>query len=191
MNQQQIRKAKRQQRKDISKEQKVIYSRQVMQKIMHLEQYKNAKNIAGYLAMPEELQLDVIISSSWQIGKNIFLPVVIANKKPLLFAKYKKESILTKGSLGINIPVTTNADYVDAKNMDLVITPLVAFDEECNRIGMGGGFYDRTFSFVGDSVSNTFLVGVAFDEQQTEKIEANRWDVKPDLIITPSNIFKK
>ena len=69
-----------------------------------------------------------------------------------------------------------------------MIVPLVGFDDECHRIGMGRGFYDRAFSFVGRSEPprRPRLVGVAFDEQRCERIDPQEWDVALDAVVTPT-----
>jgi 5-formyltetrahydrofolate cyclo-ligase len=76
--------------------------------------------------------------------------------------------------------------------LDFVITPLVAFDDSCNRIGVGGGFYDRTFEFLKHSesdVSQVALVGFAFELQRVDVIQINDWDVPLVAVATESGVY--
>ena len=74
--------------------------------------------------------------------------------------------------------------------LDAVIVPLLGFDHHCNRIGMGGGYYDMSFAFK-QKFSILELIGIAFDEQQVDSIKINYWDVPMDIIVTPTQIFRK
>jgi len=77
------------------------------------------------------------------------------------------------------------------QQLDLVLAPLVVFDENCNRIGMGGGFYDRSFAFRKDSqVTKPVLIGVAHDFQKVQQIVPEDWDVRLDMIVTNKAIYK-
>ena len=67
---------------------------------------------------------------------------------------------------------------------------ILGFDINKNRLGMGGGFYDKSFEFCNSSFSKIILVGIAFDQQHTEKIAINSWDIKMDVIITPTKIIR-
>ena len=74
--------------------------------------------------------------------------------------------------------------------LDLVLTPLTVFDAERNRIGMGGGFYDRSFAFRKDPAhTRPRLVGVAHELQKVEHIEPEDWDVRLDLVVTDEAIY--
>ncbi len=182
--QQQWRVEKRQARKNLSTTDKTDKSQQIVEQIIATDNYKNAQCIGAYLAMPEEVNLQSLIEIAWADNKQVYLPVVIDWEKPLLFAPYHTDSQLVKDKLNIDIPNTDTDNYITAEQLDLVITPLVAFDRYNNRIGMGGGFYDRTFAFKKHQ-NRPVLIGVAFAVQQTNSpISVNDWDIRPDRIIT-------
>ncbi|MBS9781419.1 MAG: 5-formyltetrahydrofolate cyclo-ligase [Gammaproteobacteria bacterium] len=189
--QKQWREEKRQARKNLSTTDKAEKSQTIIKKIIESNDYKNAKHIGMYLAMPEEVNLQTLIETAWKDGKSVYLPVVIGWGELLLFAPYTSDSQLVKDALNIDIPNTDTDSYITADKLDLVITPLVAFDKNNNRIGMGGGFYDRTFSCKKlqanpDSPQNKpTLIGVAFAIQQTDSlIPVNEWDIPVDKIIS-------
>ncbi len=186
--QQQWRQEKRQARKNLSATDKAQKSQAIIKQIIGSEDYQNAKHIGAYLAMPEEVNIQTLIETAWQDGKSVYLPIVIGRGKPLLFAPYHTDSLLIQGTLSINIPDCNTDSYISADKLDLVITPLVAFDEDNNRIGMGGGFYDRTFAFRKSKEKpkkKPKLIGTAFAVQRTDSlIPVNEWDIRLDRVIT-------
>ena len=66
--------------------------------------------------------------------------------------------------------------------------PLVGFDAQRNRLGMGGGFYDRTFAFRNNK-NNPYLIALAYEWQHLPKLSKEAWDITPDLIITEKAVF--
>ncbi len=185
LSQKNIREQKRSARKNLSVDDKRKKSRHISEKVIQCKIYQQAQHIGAYLSMPEEVNVKAIIEAAWADGKKIYLPVVRGWDKPLQFAPYTPESILVKDVLGIKIPDIDKTHYLPAEQLDLVITPLVAFDKKRNRIGMGGGFYDRTFAFKTAEPEKPILLGVAFEIQRSnEIIKANHWDICPDKIIS-------
>lgn len=180
---------KRQARKNLSDAEKIDKSQTISECVIASDAYQNAELIGAYLCMPEEVDVKGIIEQAWADGKQVYLPVVTTWGKPLLFAPYTPTTPLTKDALDIDIPDVEKDQYIPAERLDLVITPLVAFDENRNRIGMGGGFYDRTFAFKQQQPTPT-LLAVAFAVQGTERpIPVNDWDIRPDAIITETPYY--
>ena len=99
------------------------------------------------------------------------------------------DSQLSKNTFGIWEPVA--GEKIDAKSLDLVCAPLVAFDQDGHRIGMGGGYYDRYFSFLANRNRwrQPKLIGLAFDCQKVEKIRPNPWDIRLYSVVTETNTF--
>lgn len=185
--QEHIRQAVRSKRKQLSHEEKQKQSQAVADTLRTLPAYQNATNVGVYLHLPEELSVEAITSHAWSQGKSVYLPVVLQRGAALAFAPYHEDSRMRKDCLSIPIPDVSTKDYIHAEQLDCVITPLVAFDQDCNRIGMGGGFYDRTFA---TKTHQPFLIGVAFIEQLVaDGITANAWDVRPDCIVTADHVY--
>ncbi len=185
------RQIKRAERKALSPEDKQIKNTKIAKYLSATDSYQKAKRIGAYLSLPEEVGVRMIIEQAWNDGKEVYLPVVMDWGKPLQFARYTSDTPLTKDVLNIDIPQMDACDYISAECLDMVVTPLVAFDTDCNRIGMGGGFYDRTFAKKINKDTDCVLVGVAFDTQCIDgKIETNVWDVRPDMIITEKRIYR-
>jgi 5-formyltetrahydrofolate cyclo-ligase len=149
---------------------------------------QEAQKIACYLPLKTEVDTWPFVSRALAQNKFVFVPVV-QKKYSMVFRKISADSEFRTSELGISEPLT--AEEIDARELDLVVMPLVAFDSARNRIGMGGGYYDRAFEFAGkdDNTSIPSLIGVAFDCQCVEKISPNPWDIKLSKIITESRAY--
>ena len=86
-------------------------------------------------------------------------------------------------------PAVDDSEALDASELDLVLTPLVAFDDCGHRLGQGGGFYDRTFAFRHNQAAPPLLIGIAYAFQQRPRLEPQPWDLKVDLVVTEKAIL--
>jgi 5-formyltetrahydrofolate cyclo-ligase len=101
----------------------------------------------------------------------------------LIFVKIDKKTQYKKNIYAIPEPIYTAKDIISSEDLDLVIMPLVATDKEGNRMGMGGGYYDRSFAFKKDKKTNyPQLLGFAYDFQLISSIYPEPWDVPLDFI---------
>lgn len=94
---------------------------------------------------------------------------------------------------GIPEPPITSGGLLPARQLDLVLVPLLGFDDECNRLGMGGGFYDRTFAFLRfrRHLRRPFLLGFADEAQHVPSLPAKPWDVRLDAVVTNHALMKR
>jgi len=136
-----------------------------------------AKSIACYLPMADEVDPGAIIERAWSAKKRIFCPI-LANPGKMFFRRLRRDSTLTRNFFGLWEPI--DGEIISVRQLDLVITPLVAFDDKNNRIGMGGGYFDRSFAFQKYPAHwrRPKLFGVAFACQKVEKIAPNPWDIR-------------
>ena len=138
--------------------------------------------VAGYWAMDGEIALH-----SWQLrlppGLRYCLPV-LHEGSTLRFAPWRPGDALVTNRFGIPEPDVQAASALDPQAMSLVVMPLVGFDGAGQRLGMGGGWYDRSFAFRNTSMPPPWLVGVGFDAQRVENLTPQAWDVLPDAICT-------
>lgn len=164
-------------------------------KVLALEEYKNTDVIFIYADYNKEVKTNTIIENALKSGKRVAVPRVYmhevaaegASSKYMKFHYITSQNDLEKGYNGIPEPKETlpvaDADTANA----LMVMPMVAFDEERNRVGYGGGFYDRYL----DSHSFAYKVGIAYDEQKVDVIDdKNEQDIRPDMIITQKNIYR-
>ena len=139
------------------------------------------KRVAGYLAFQGETDVSPIMDELRKQGVGTYVPML--NSETLRFAKWTHNTSYTLNRFGIVEPDVPMSEWIGAEELDAVLVPLVAFDGQGNRMGMGGGFYDKTFSNRKRSPAPPWLIGVAHTQQQTNDVFEDWWDVKPDQII--------
>lgn len=156
-------------------------------------EYQLATHVAAYIAIRGEIDLAPLIKSGFSGGKQFYLPVLRGSA--MYFAPWSPDKPLEKKGFGLLEPDADPANYISPSQLDLVLTPLVVFDDKCNRIGQGGGFYDRTFAHKiggpgsGD-VARPVLLGVAHDSQREPLLQPESWDVPLDLIVTERCVYR-
>lgn len=169
--------------------------------------FKNAQRVALYLPNDGELDTTYLIEYLFTLNITVFLPVLDPdNKGHLLFAEHRSDLPLHKNKFGIPEPVLNKTLLCPAQELDVICTPLVAFDQAGNRLGMGGGFYDRTLASLNicalDDINKqsaqqaaaqvnkaTCLVGIAHDIQQVDEVQQCEWDIPLPVILTPTQIL--
>ena len=139
-----------------------------------------ARRVAAYRAVRGEIPLDVLLAGEC---REVFtLPRVVGDD--LEFVAWHEGQSFAPGSFGIPEPV--DGEVVALADHDTVLVPLTAFDGRCQRVGQGGGFYDRALASLppGAEASRPATVGVAHWFQQVEEIPCERWDVPLDAVVT-------
>lgn len=142
--------------------------------------YRRSRDVAVYWSADGEMDLGAFIRRAWRDGKRIYLPVLAGHgRQGLWFRRYTPDSLLRPNHYGIPEPARENRAAMAARRLDLVLTPLVAFDAHGHRLGMGGGYYDRTFAFLHHRSrwQHPRLIGVAYSFQEAEVLPAEPWDV--------------
>ena len=139
-------------------------------------------HVAGYWAMDGEIALH-----SWQLRlprELVYCLPVLHEDSLLRFAPWRPGDPLVTNRFGIPEPDVEPASALPPEALSLVAMPLVGFDPGGRRLGMGGGWYDRTFAFRHAAMPPPWLVGVGFDAQCVAALDAESWDVLPDAICT-------
>ncbi|MFQ5936801.1 MAG: 5-formyltetrahydrofolate cyclo-ligase, partial [Acidiferrobacterales bacterium] len=128
----------------------------------------------------------------WALGKLCYLPIVPQEPhNPLSFAPVVCDTSLEKNRFGVLEPVVPTQVLITAKQLDLIFLPLVGFDPEGNRLGMGSGFYDRSLAFLRDRThrGNPHPVGLAHDFQHIDGFAVDPWDVPLEAVITDKYVY--
>ncbi len=177
----------RQKRRAINHSNRERFAKRLLFQTQKLVTFKHGQKIAIYLPNDGEIDTKYINNFLKRQGFSIYLPIL--DNKSLKFAKINKH--FKKNRFGIKEPVSTQ--ILSAKQMNIIFIPLVGFDKNKNRIGMGGGFYDRTLSFKKhqQNYKNPKLCGLAFDCQKVNKLNTKPWDIPLNAIITPTTIYTK
>ncbi len=164
------------------------------QQLIKSKTVQQAERIALYLANDAELSLQPFIQWCWQQNKQVYLPVLHPFCSGyLLFLQYQPNSKMTVNKYNIAEPKLNVNIVCPATQLDIIFTPLVAFDHKGERLGMGGGFYDRTLAYVAkhqlSAENSTKIMGLAHDCQQVESVPTESWDIPLPEIYTPTQHF--
>ena len=178
-----IRQYMRRQRQHLSPDTYQKSQQKITAKTLAFIQQQQAKNIALYLTFDGEISTQEIIQQLWQLKKNVFLPVLHPFVKGhLLFLAYTPNTQMIVNKFGILEPKLQVQNIIPLNELDIIFTPLVAFDEQNNRLGMGGGFYDRTLQ---NWQQKSFLpIGLAYSWQKLPSLPVNPWDQPLHQILT-------
>lgn len=192
MNTRQIRTSLRQQRRSLSLNLQRKHQRSVLKHLKQSGLLKRHKRFAIYLHGDGELHTDMIIKTLLKMKKQVFLPVLYPYaKNQLWFYPYKADTQLVKNRFNIQEP-PISGKAIAPSYLDVVLMPLVGFDNKGNRIGMGGGFYDRSFAFTKRNRKKRLpmMIGLAHDLQQCTNIKHQPWDIRLDGVITEKKVMK-
>lgn len=170
--------------------------------LLHVSAIHRADRISFYLAQDGEIDLLPLMLHCFRQGRRCFLPVLgTMDDQKLNFAEWVPGMPMVKNRFGIPEPSVHTHQLSSAADMNLVFMPLVAFDDCGNRLGMGGGYYDRTLAaFCTPQIKhqNRFqhtgrcprLVATAHDIQHVPELTRESWDVIPDITITPGRVIR-
>ena len=162
----------------------------ITDKLIQSKEYEESENILIYVSYNQEVKTDKIINKSIENGKKVYVPKVFhkfmddKDVKYMEFVRITSLDELVPGFKGIPEPVS---DEYTELNSGLIVMPGIAFDNSRNRIGYGGGFYDR---YLMKHMSDFFKVAVCFDYQVVEDIPSEEFDIRPDIIITDRRIIQ-
>jgi len=159
-------------------------SKLLKQKLSQHSNFKYVKSVALYLANDGEVNTYPAIQQAWQRGQHVYLPVLDPIRKGFLwFVEYKPDSRMRNNRFGIAEPDPRFNRRINPRFLHAVGLPLVAFDSEGNRLGMGGGFYDRSFEFCRQPGVKPRLFGLAHRCQQADTLPMESWDIQLKGII--------
>jgi 5-formyltetrahydrofolate cyclo-ligase len=192
-----IRRSICRQREQLTEEFRQQVAESICRTVRDQPEFQEANHIAVFRAIRGEVNLLPIIQQAWDLGKHTYLPVILQRGQPLEFREFTPHTRLIVNSYGIAEPSAEIAAY-PLEEIELVLAPLAAFDRNCNRLGMGAGYYDRTFPMSSPAGQRQLthrkrptLLGVAYEFQCVSEFDRHEWDVPMDKIVTESHIYRR
>lgn len=162
--------------------------------LSHYRPLLKAKRIALYIGTRGEFDPTPLVDTLMAQNKQWYLPVLHPFRHGrLLFAEWQRNKELTLNRFGIPEPNPRSSKLLPARALDVVVVPLLGFDANCHRLGMGGGYYDRSFAFrrYRTHLTGPHLLGAAFDVQRVDELEQQPWDVRLDAIMTDAAFYSR
>lgn len=189
-NRQQLRTQMRQRRMALSASEQQSAASALVQQFLQQTTLMQAKHIALYLSNDGEINTQPLIEALWTAGITLYLPILHPLVPGyLLFQQYHASTPMTANRFGIAEPQLNCSQVKPVAELEIICTPLVAFDAQGQRLGMGGGFYDRTLAQL-PAAHSVQIVGLAHSCQQVAELPNEAWDYPLNAIVTPQNCFQ-
>ena len=179
----QLRTLLRKKRSALSRGEIHSHSHSAMTHFVHSDIFLKNQHFACYLSANHEIETQLFIEHLFQYKKKCYLPRL--EQDHMVFAHYTLGDSLTSNQFNILEPTATQ--HRDAKELDVILAPLVGFDSKGHRLGMGGGFYDRTLENV-KGQSKPMIIGLAFECQRIDAVPTEAWDIPLDAILTENGL---
>ena len=175
-------------RKNLTNEEVFEKSHLIFNNLKTLSLYENAKSVLLYMDFNNEVKTKFILDDLIGSKRTAVIPISVPRSLNMILSQVVNPEIeLARSSYGILEPKPEYIREVDAKILDLVIVPGIAFDPEGYRIGYGGGYYDYFFGNAGEGIPS---VAIAFDLQLIEEAPRDSYDRPVDFIVTESRIIE-
>lgn len=190
-NKKSLRKQARSARAALSPDYRRLAERQALRRALRAGLFLKGRRWAFYLPMGEEFDALPLLNQALHMGKDCYLPITAQRiAQPLRFARLDGRHGLTHNRYGIIEPHSRN--LMNARRLDVMIMPLVGFDRQGRRLGMGGGYYDATLAYLRSRRRwrRPLLVGVAYACQELKEVPAEPWDVRLDMILTEDGLIR-
>ncbi|KPU44188.1 putative 5-formyltetrahydrofolate cyclo-ligase [Oxobacter pfennigii] len=173
-------------RQKISREDVLKKSLEIKNKLFNIPEFINAKRVMFFVSYKNEVDTIDMIDEAMKLGKEIIVPIVVPGEKDLLLSKLNSMNELEESSYGILEPPKKYIRPVSAEEIDFVVAPGVAFDENGFRMGYGGGYYDRLLSKISKSCK---VAAIAFEMQIVPEVPTEPHDMRIGMIITEDRII--
>ena len=189
MEKKEIRKQALQKRNELTKEYRTQANDEIYKRLITLESYRRAKVILSYVSYKSEVDTKKILEMAFKDGKTVAVPKVLERNGRMEFYEIQSLQELEVGYQGIEEPNIVGKSPIEPEAMRehwLMIMPGAAFDSQGNRIGYGGGFYDRYLHRHPDVMET---IAICYEIQMVEKIPTQAFDVRTDRIITEQRMI--
>ncbi|MDE2089824.1 MAG: 5-formyltetrahydrofolate cyclo-ligase [Gammaproteobacteria bacterium] len=179
------------QRRRLTPTQRAACAEQLARRLASTPLFKRSRRIACYLPIDGELDPAPLIYRALAMKKSVYLPVLVPLGTRLGFIRYRPGDRLALNRYGIPEPTSGFHARINPAALDLVLVPLVAFDSRGNRLGMGAGYYDRSFAYLKSRRhwNKPRLLGLAYEFQKVPRLPDKPWDVPLSGIATEKRVY--
>jgi 5-formyltetrahydrofolate cyclo-ligase len=190
-----LRRELRRRRRALTPAQRQAASQRLCRLLRRLPEVQRARRVALYLPNDGEIDPTPLIGWLRRRGARVHLPVLRPlSRNRLWFVHYHPDTPMATNRYGIPEPETRHGAHrarrLPAWALDLILLPLVGFDEEGQRMGMGGGFYDRSLAFTRRPGPRPRLIGLAHECQRVASLPVEPWDVPLDAIVSDARVIR-
>ncbi len=183
-----LRRALRQRRREASPAERMGAGEAIAAGLLSHPRFPPVGYVAGYWATHGEVPLHLL--QMRLSDQHVWCLPCIQPDNSLKFAPWRPGDPLVSNRYGIPEPELASYSLLDAAEMALIVVPLVGFSRDCHRLGMGGGFYDRTLAFRRAApAASPWVVGAGYAFQELDSLSAREWDVQLDAIATEKEII--
>ena len=173
-------------RRALSEDERTKLSAEIAEKVAVISEYKRASTIASYVAKKDEVHTSYIINRALEDKKRVIVPSAVPAEHSLVFSEIRSIDELTKGHFGVPEPRAESLKPVRLTSAELILVPVVAWDEKGFRLGYGHGYFDRALV----SAKDSFAVGLAFELQKTENVPHLAHDVRLHAVVTEKRVVR-
>jgi 5-formyltetrahydrofolate cyclo-ligase len=156
--------------------------------------WRRGHRVAAFLGMPGEVDLRPCFAAAWRRGVQVYVPHILSRRDGrMAFVPFQPGTPLRGNAFGIAEPRHGARGRLPVRHLDTILVPLVGFDAQGHRLGMGAGFYDRALRARLDRAQpfrRPRLIGVAYSVQQVARLEPAPWDVALDLVVTERDVLR-
>ncbi len=172
-------------RRKLSSEVIKVFNKSLFKELFKIIDLKNINIISSFISINSEIDTLELNNYILKINKILCLPTVIKKNKHLVFKELTNDSEMIEGFMKIKEPPFDSKILIP----DLLFIPCLAYDYSGFRLGYGGGYYDRTLSFLKKKKKKFISVGYAFDGQKVSEVPKDKFDIKLDYVITEKKIY--
>jgi len=159
----------------------------IKERLFSLSEFQQAPIVFLFASFRSEVSTFPQIEEALALGKRVILPSVDSLNKELRLYEIKELSELSTGYMGIPEPAVAEERERDINDVTLVIMPGAAFDPRGNRLGYGGGYYDRLLSRLRRKIP---LIALAYEEQLVDSLPTGPQDVRVHMIVTDRRVIR-
>ncbi len=170
------------------------YDGAIRASLRRLGVWQHGRRVAAFLGRPDEVDLRPCFGPAWQRGVRIYVPHIVSLRDgTMVLVPFEPGALLRGNRFGIAEPLHGSRGRIPVRHLDTILVPLVGFDRQGHRLGMGAGFYDRVLRPRLDRTQpfrRPRLIGIAYSIQQVDRLEPASWDVALDLVVTERGIVR-